>query len=135
MNTVAYSPQERTRTFLSILLFAALAFLITWGTGMAVVLSTHADLVNGARQVQHPIRLPLALAITLIVIGGYGPALAAIAVTAWHSGRSGVRDLLSQFRRWRVHPIWFAAALLGPALLGLISLCLTSLSGASTPRH
>jgi hypothetical protein len=66
--------------------------------------------VNGARPVPRPISLPLPIAITLAMIWGFGPALAAIVVTAIESGRLGVRDLWRQFRRWRVHPIWFATA-------------------------
>ena len=54
------------------------------------------------------------LAVTLIVVGGWAPGLAATAVTAWDEGRPGVRELLSQFKRWRVRPIWWVAALLGP---------------------
>jgi membrane protease YdiL (CAAX protease family) len=75
------------------------------------------------------------LAISLIVLGGWAPGLAAIAVTAWEEGRPGVRELLSQFRRWRVRPIWWIAALLGPAMLGLVALVLTALTGGPTPRH
>lgn len=48
-------------------------FLITWGTGMILVLSTHANLVNGARPAQHPIPISTPLAIILMVIGAYTP--------------------------------------------------------------
>jgi hypothetical protein len=91
---------------LRILRFATLTFLITLSTGILVVLSERAQLVNGARPIQHPLPLPMPLAITLIVLGGWAPGLAAIAVTAWDEGRPGVRELLSQFKRWRVRPIW-----------------------------
>jgi len=115
--------------------FAALAFLITWGTGMLVVLSNHADLVNGARQVRRPVFLPFSVAIILLMVGAFGPFLAAIAITSLRSGRPGVRGLLSQFRRWRVHPVWFITAFLGPALLGLVALGITALIGRPTPAH
>jgi len=115
--------------------FTLLAFLITLGTGTLVVLSNRAQLVNGARPVQHPLSLPLPIAVTLIVLGGWGPGLAAIAVTAWDSGSPGVRELLRQFRRWRVSPIWYVAALLGPAMLGLVALALSTLTGGPTPAH
>jgi hypothetical protein len=123
------------RPVLSFLLFAVLAFLISWGSGMVLVLSTHASMVNGAHQIMHPIPIPFPLAITLTMIGGFGPFLAAIAVTAWQSGRSGVGELMRQFRRWRVRSLWYAIALLGPALLGLISLILAAISGSATPAH
>jgi len=115
--------------------FTALTFLITLGTGLLVVLSDRAHLVNGARLVQHPLSLPMPIAVALIVLGGWGPGLAAIGVTAWESGHRGVRELLQQFRRWQVEPIWYIAALLGPALLGLIALVLTALTNGPTPSH
>ncbi len=121
------------RPMADVALFAVFAFLITWGTGMLLVLSTHAGMVNGAHLARHPIPLPLPIAIALIMIGGFGPFLAATAVTALRSGRPGVRELFRQFRRWRVHPIWYAAAFLGPALLGFVALCITALFGAATP--
>jgi len=46
------------------------------------------------------------LAETLIVLGGWVPGLPAIAVT------------MRQFRRWKVRPFWWVAALLGLAILG-----------------
>jgi len=119
----------------SFLFFSVLAFVITWGTGMLLVLSTHASMVNGAHPIKHPIPLPLPLAITLTMIGGFGPFLAAIAVTASQSGRAGVRELLSQFQCWRVHPGWYTTALLGPAFLGLVSLCFAAVSGGATPAR
>jgi membrane protease YdiL (CAAX protease family) len=70
-----------------------------------------------------------------VIIGGWGPAFAALAVTAWESGRAGVKELLQQFRRWRVHPLWYLTALLGPALLGLIALIATAATGGTTPAH
>jgi membrane protease YdiL (CAAX protease family) len=111
----------------------AVTFLITLGTGILVVLSNHAQLVNGARPIRHPLVLPMPIAVTLIVLGGWGPGLAALAVTAWESGGPGVRELLQQFRRWRVRPIWYVAALLGPAMLGLVALALSALAGGATP--
>lgn len=127
------SPSERP--IVDAALFGVLAFLTPWGTGMLIVLSTHANLVNGAQQVKHPIPLPFPLAITSVMIGRFGPFLAAVAVTDFRSGRAGVRELFSQFGRWRVHPVWFMTAVLGPAFLGLLALCVTSLMGGPTPAH
>ena len=115
--------------------FTILTFVITLGTGILVVLSNRAQLVNGARPIPHPLPLPMPLAITLIVLGGWAPGLAAIAVTAWEEGRPGVRHLLRQFGRWKLRPIWWVAALLGPAILGLVALALTALTGGSTPAR
>ena len=128
-------PDERKLAAKRTVGFTALTFLITLGTGLLVVLSDRAHLVNGARPVQHPLSLPMPIAVALIVLGGWGPGLAAICVTAWESGYRGVRELLRQFRRWRVQPIWYVTALLGPALLGLIALALSALTGGPTPAH
>ena len=135
MTEVSDRTNVRKRAVSCTLRFAALTFLITLGTGILVVLSDHAQLVNGARPIQHPLPLPRPLAITLIVLGGWAPGLAAITVTAWDKGGPGVRELLSQFQRWRIRPIWWVAALLGPAMLGLIALVLTALTGGTTPLH
>ena len=123
------------RAILDAALFTGFAFLITWGTGMLIVLSTHANLVNGAHQVEHPIHLPSPLAIALVMIGGFGPFLAASAVTWLRSGKAGVWELFSQFGRWRLHPVWFVLAFLGPAFLGFVALCVTALLGGATPAH
>ena len=69
-----------------IFLFFGLAFLITWGTGMVVVFSTHSELVNNVQPVAHPIPLAFPLAIFLVVVGSFGPALAALIVTALATG-------------------------------------------------
>src|SRR5262252_1003795 len=94
-----------------ILRFVGLTFLITLGTGYVIVLSNHAELVHGAHQVQHPIRLPLAIAIVLVIIGGWSPGISALLTTAWTSRHAGVRNLLRQFCRWNVHPLWYMTAL------------------------
>ena len=102
---------------------------------MLIVLSTHANLVSGAHQIEHPIPLPFPIAIALVMIGGFGPFLAATAVTRLRSGKAGVRELFSQFGRWRVHPVWYVLAFLGPAFLGFVSLCVTALLGGATPAR
>lgn len=130
----ARDAQERS-ALICALRFFVLTFLITWGSGMIVVLSNHSELVNGARRVQHPVSLPLPVAIIFVVIGGWGPGLAAVISTAWDSGRAGVRELLGQFRRWNLHPAWFAIALLGPAALGTVALVVTALTGGAMPQH
>jgi membrane protease YdiL (CAAX protease family) len=41
----------------------------------------------------------------------FGPAVAAIVLTAWLSGRAGVLDLLARMSRWRIPLRWWAATL------------------------
>jgi uncharacterized protein len=55
-----------------------------------------------------------------------GPLLAAFAVTAWTTGRPGVRELLARVGRWRVGLGWWLvavspAAFLAIALLGMVA--------------
>jgi membrane protease YdiL (CAAX protease family) len=135
MKALSDQANVRKRAVSCTLRFTVLTFLITLSTGILVVLSDRAQLVNGARPIQHPLPIPMPLAITLIVLGGWAPGLAAFAVTAWDEGRPGVRELLRQFQRWKVRPIWWIAALLGPAMFGLIALVLTALTGGTTPVH
>jgi uncharacterized protein len=61
----------------------------------------------------------------LIVIGTFGPLVAAVIVTAQESGRvGGVRSLLGRILQWRVAPIWYAVALLGPLVITLAAMVL-----------
>jgi membrane protease YdiL (CAAX protease family) len=55
----------------------------------------------------------------LTVIGTFGPLTAAVILTAQESGRAGLRSLFSRVVRWRVAPIWYAVAILGPLVLTL----------------
>ena len=85
MNPSNVDGKPRAHPLIDVVLFFVLAFLITWGTGMLIVVSNHASFVHGAYQVRHPIDLPTPIAITLVMIGAFGPFLAAIAVTSWRS--------------------------------------------------
>jgi membrane protease YdiL (CAAX protease family) len=57
-------------------------------------------------------------------LGAFGPLVAAVIVTAQESGRAGLRSLLGRILQWRVAPIWYGVALLGPILLYLVALAL-----------
>jgi membrane protease YdiL (CAAX protease family) len=52
-----------------------------------------------------------ALAIALLLLGSIAPSTVAVALTARHSGRSGVRRLLGRLLRWRVGLRWYLFAL------------------------
>jgi membrane protease YdiL (CAAX protease family) len=49
----------------------------------------------------------------------FGPAIAAVVVTAWTLGRPGVGDLLARMIKWRVALRWWLVALSPVAFLGL----------------
>ncbi len=62
----------------------------------------------------------------------FGPALAAILVSALTDGQSGLRDLLGRLTRWRVGARWYAVALGLPMVLALAAAGLHLPLGAQT---
>jgi CAAX protease family protein len=63
----------------------------------------------------------------------FGPGLAAVIVAALAGGRRGLLTLLVQLGRWRVNPIWYAVAVLGPFLVMLLAAAVTIALGAPAP--
>lgn len=53
------------------------------------------------------------------LVGLAGPALAAVAVTAWYDGRPGLLDLWRRATRWRVGASWWLLVVATAALSGL----------------
>ena len=98
----------------AIVAFYVLAFAISWGWSFTLV--ANGDIVR--RGVGWPTAWP-ALA---------GPAIAAVVVTAWVSGRVGLADLARRIVRWRFAPRWWAATLSPLAFLG-IALGVAALTG------
>jgi membrane protease YdiL (CAAX protease family) len=69
----------------------------------------------------------------LTVIGTPGPLVAAVIVTAQENGRAGLRSLFSRVVRWRVAPIWYAVAILGPLVITLAAIALHVALGGQPP--
>src|SRR3712207_342815 len=69
----------------------------------------------------------------LMVIGTLGPLVAAVVIIAQESGRAGLRSLLSRIVRWRVAPIWYAVAILGPLVITLAAIALHVALGGQPP--
>jgi membrane protease YdiL (CAAX protease family) len=63
----------------------------------------------------------------------FGPALAAVIITAVIGGKTDVRRLLSRLVRWRVQPVWYALALLVPVALTAMAVYLNVWMGAAAP--
>jgi membrane protease YdiL (CAAX protease family) len=59
-----------------------------------------------------------------LLVGAYGPSLAAVALTARDGGWEAVRALLAGFLAWRGRWAWHLAALLLTTALGLVALLL-----------
>lgn len=54
-------------------------------------------------------------------IGAFGPLAAALLVTAWQNGRTGLRELFGRVTRWRVGARWLLLAIFSPALAFLVA--------------
>jgi membrane protease YdiL (CAAX protease family) len=68
-----------------------------------------------------------------ILLTGYAPAFAAMLAVRFVPGAGGIRRLLAPAVRWRVHPIWYAIAILGPIGLFLVGDVIRSLLGLEVP--
>ena len=109
MATTATTSAPTTTARAFPLKYFVIAFAFTWVFWWLAAL--------GARDV-----IPALPGIT--VIGTFGPLVAAVIVTAQESGRAGLRSLLSRILHWRVAPIWYAVALLGPLVITLVAMVL-----------
>ena len=98
----------------SIVAFFVLAYAISWGWSFTLV--ANGDIVR--RGVGWPTAAP----------ASFGPAIAAVVVTAWISGRVGLVDLARRIVRWRFPVRWWAATLSPLAFLG-VGLAVAALTG------
>ena len=77
--------------------------------------------------------IPYALGAFPNPVASFGPFVAALIVLAVSEGKVGVLGLLRRMGRWRVHPIWYAVALLLPTGLAVTATALNVLMGAPRP--
>ncbi len=89
----------------ALVVFFVLAYALSWSWVIPLA-AAHEVARRGAGW---PTHLPALL----------GPAIAAVAVTAWTMGRPGVRDLGARMARWRVPVRWWLAAVSPLVFLGL----------------
>jgi membrane protease YdiL (CAAX protease family) len=87
-----------------LILFFAAAYALAWLAFAVPILASRGLILLPA---------PETVFITLATLG---IGFAGIGMAALESGGAGVRALLAQVIRWRVHPVWYVAAVLGPAL-------------------
>ena len=98
--------------------FFALAYALSWSWAIPLA-AAHLVVRRGAGW---PTHYPLL----------FGPAIAAVVVTAWTMGRPGVRDLLSRMARWRVPLRWWLMAVSPAVFLGLALVAMVA-SGKALP--
>jgi CAAX protease family protein len=94
-----------------LLLYFVLAYLISWALWPLVILN--------------PTSSPLI---------PFGPLIAAVIVALWAGGRRELWTLLRQLGRWRVHPLWYGIALLGPVAMAALTALLAVAAGAPVRR-
>ena len=99
--------------------YFVLAFAFTWSFWWLAVLE--------ARGLIPPLPVPA------LFIGAFGPMVAAVVLTVRESGRAGLRSLLGRVTRWRVAPVWYGVALLGPIALQLAAMALHVALGGQPP--
>ncbi len=116
--TTAAFPDERAQPFPAIFAFVVLAFGWSWSIGFA------------ATQVQA--RFP-ALSTALMMVSGFGPSLAGLAVVAAFSTRQGFQDWLARCLNWRVGWRWFAVPFVLPPAVMLLALAIHSAMGGAMP--
>src|SRR5215204_2684246 len=94
-----------------LLLFFVLAYLLSWALWPLVILN--------------PTSSPLV---------PFGPLIAAVIVSLLAGGPKELWALLRQLTRWRVHPIWYLIALLGPFVMAVVAAALAVATGAPMRR-
>jgi membrane protease YdiL (CAAX protease family) len=115
--TTATPPRTTTGAFP--LRYFVLAFVFTWALWVPAALEAR-DLISS-------------LPVPATFLGAFGPMVAAIVVTALEGGRAALRSLLGRIVRWRVAPIWYAVAILGPLVLTLAAIALHVALGGQPP--
>src|SRR5688500_5058455 len=94
-----------------LLLYFTLAYLLSWALWPLVILN--------------PTSSPLV---------PFGPLIAAVIVSLLAGGPKELWALLRQLARWRVHPIWYLIALLGPVVMAVVSAARAVALGAPMRR-
>ncbi len=106
--------------------FYLLAFGLSWGA----VLLAAGGLSGLPADAEELSRLLPAVVSAMVV----GPLIAGPLLTALTSGRTGFRELGIRLRAWRVHPGWYAVALLAaPAMVLAAALPLSTWSASFLP--
>jgi CAAX protease family protein len=106
----------------SAIVFAISAIAISWICWLPLVASDH--------QIGH---VRSSVAPLLLMLGTFGPLLAAVSMVARRSGWGGLGTFLGQAFKWRVGIRWYLVALAAPALIRIAVLYVHVLKGGSFP--
>ena len=101
-----------------IVLFVVLSFAWSWGFGfVASQISTDTP----------------KLGVALMIVAGFGPSLAGVALVATSIGRSGLRRWIGRCFNWRVGWGWYVLAFLVSPVVMVFALALSVLLGEALP--
>jgi len=89
--------------------------------------------LNLNRITQSTPRLPVVMAGMLVI--SCAPTLAALFVAGLYPGAGGGRSIFRQVRIWRVGPVWYALALVGPSVLFLAAEAFNAVRNGEPPAH
>lgn len=102
----------------AIVFFVALAFAWSWGLGF----------VASSLKASSP-----TLSAALMMIAGFGPSLAGVAVIALSTGSAGLRTWIARCLKWRVGSGWYVLAFLAPPAVMVCALALHAALGGALP--
>jgi uncharacterized protein len=114
----------------AVIAWAVLVFALLF-LGLAPLYILHLDLakLNASTAGVSPI------ALIGILFTAYTPTIAALLIAWRWPGAGGVRKLLRQVTRWRLHIGWYLVALLGPIPLLLLADLIFVMLGGPAPQH
>ena len=73
--------------------------------------------------------------VVLITLGSFAPSIAALYLTWRYTGGTGLRQLLGRAFVWRVSPIWYVLAIVGPAMVMLLAMGGHIVLGGTVPDY
>jgi uncharacterized protein len=111
-------PSKRSLHQSCLVVYFVLAYLFSWLCLLPLVLLKYRGII-----VAGPVFSGL------IFMSSFGPLASASVVARWQEGTTGVRTLLAQGLRWRVHPVWYLVAVFAPPALMLLADALWVLMG------
>src|SRR5438034_389991 len=115
--------RQRLSGWRSAVIFAISAMGISWICWLPLVAASHQ--VGSVGPTATPV---------LLVLGTFGPLLAAVAMVSRTTGHTGLREFLGQALRWRVGIRWYAAALVAPIVIQTTILSIHVLKGGTVPN-
>ena len=114
---MGYSTDAERKPPGSLITFLFVTFAWSWLTWGGVLFALDSNPSNAS------------LILPWILLGAWGPSVAAVVATALASGRVGVKGLLRRYVIWRVGAGWYLLAILLPTVFLGIGVALTAASG------